>query len=201
MWSIWLCGRLRRPRPAAHRARPPGQEPGDPGTPEVAVAGDDDGALVAGELGQEPAQLGGRAVGEPGREVHAHEVDRRAVDVEDARAVRRARGWDRRARCRPRGGLAPRRGCGSRSPARRRPRRHRRGGRGARARGGRGRSAARTPAAPIDSPNRLHRRPCRGRGSTTPAPRSRRRRSRAGPRRGRRARTRRCDAPAGPRGS
>ena len=61
---------------------PPGQERLDAGPPEVAVTGDDERAVRPRELAAQARQLDGRTVGQPGREVDSHQVDRATVDVE-----------------------------------------------------------------------------------------------------------------------
>ena len=139
-------------RPRTVRVHP-GRNAETPGPQKLQSPATIAGRPSPGSCGQQPAQLGGRAVGEARREVHADEVDRRAVDVEhhvQPAALGRGvagHGADREA------AAAPRRGCGSRSPARRRRPRHRRGGRGARVRAGPGRSVSSNTSAPIGSPN------------------------------------------------
>ena len=76
------CAAGRRPRAAAYGPLPAPEERDDTGTPEVVVAGDDRGAAGRRELREQPRHLDRRPVREPRREVHADQVDGRAVDVE-----------------------------------------------------------------------------------------------------------------------
>ena len=189
----------RRPRAAAHGARPSGQERRDARDPRNCSHrrrwrdGPRRGA------GRQPSQLDRRPVGEARREVDADEVDLGAADVEDQVQSTAFGVWSLNTMPT---GSRPATSAGMRlriaRPTVPRP---------SRSRGtcGHGSSFARpngssNTSAPISSPTRARQRG-RRRGSTTPAPRSRRRRSLVGPRRGRRARRRRCAGPAAPRGS
>ena len=200
MWSIWLWGRLRRPGAAAHRAPPARagtcarrgprscsrrrRSPGRPG---------------GRELRGEPAELDRRAVREARREVDADEVDRRC------RRRRARRGAPPRSGVGSPGTVPDRRARHARSAGSRlstaRPDR-RRAPLPSRGTCGHGSSVARPNGSSNTSAPSVA-----GDASTAAAPPSGAPRllhhdhvgveARAAPRRGRRARTRRCGAAAG----